>query len=112
MKIILDECLPRRLLRDLPDHVATTVPRQGWTGLTDATLLKRVESEFDIFITMDANIIHQQNLHNLPICMIILHGPNSRYETLQPLLPQIRNVILIAAPGTVFHIGNNPRDGL
>ena len=105
MRIILDECLPRRLLRDIPDHAVTTVPRQGWAGVTNGALLKRVEPEFDIFITMDSNIVHQQNVANLQICLIILHGPNSRYETLQPLLPQMLNVIKRASPGSVFHIG-------
>jgi len=106
MKVILDECLPRRLLRDLPDHVVTTVPKQGWAGVTNGDLLKRVEPEFDVFITMDSNIVHQQNLDGLQICLIILHGPNSRYETLQPLLPQIREALKQAKSGSVFHIGD------
>ena len=105
MKIILDECLPRRLLRDLPDHAVTTVPRQGWAGVTNGALFKRVEPEFDIFITMDSNIVHQQNLAGLHICLIILHGANSRYETLQPLLPRIQDAISQANPGSIFHIG-------
>jgi hypothetical protein len=105
MKIILDECLPVRLLRELPDHAVTTVPRQGWAGVTNGALLKRVEPEFDVFITMDSNIVHQQNLTSLQICLIILHGANSRYETLQPLLPKIREAILQAKPGSVFHFG-------
>jgi hypothetical protein len=106
MRIILDECLPRRLVRDLPDHVVTTVPRQGWAGVTNGALLKRVEPEFDVFITMDSNIVHQQNVGGLRICLIVLHGPNSRYETLQPLLPQIREVLNHVASGSVFHIGD------
>ena len=106
MRIILDECLPRRLLRDIPDHMVTTVPRQGWAGVTNGALLKRVEPDFDIFITMDSSIVPQQNLNGLQICLIILHGPNSRYETLQPLLPQIQNAIAQAKPCSVFHLGN------
>lgn len=45
MKLILDECLPRRLLKDLSNHSATTVPRQGWAGVTNGALLERVGSE-------------------------------------------------------------------
>ena len=105
MRIILDECLPRRLLRDLPDHMVTTVPRQGWAGINNGALLKRVDPEFDIFITIDSNMVHQQKLSGLQLCLIILHGPNSRYETLQPLLPQIRDAIGQSKPGAVFHIG-------
>lgn len=106
MRIILDECLPRRLLRDLSDHVVTTVPRQGWASVTNGALLKRVELEFDLFITMDSSIVHQQNLDKLQICLIVLHGPNSRYETLEPLLPQIQDAIKQARPGSIYHIGD------
>lgn len=106
MKIILDECLPRRLLRDLPNHMVTTVPRQGWAGLTNGALLERITPEFDIFITMDSNIVHQQNLAEVQICLIVLHGPNSRYETLQPLLPKMHEAIAQAKPGSVFHLGD------
>jgi predicted nuclease of predicted toxin-antitoxin system len=105
MRVILDECLPRRLLRDLPDHVVTTVPRQGWAGVTNGALLERVQNdEFDVFITMDSNLVHQQNLDGLKTCLVVLHAVNSRYETLQPLLPQIQDAISKAAPGSVFHI--------
>ena len=106
MKIILDECLPRRLLRDLPDHTVTTVPRQGWAGITNGALLERVTPGFDIFITMDSNIVHQQNVAGLQVCLIVLHGPNSRYETLQPLLPQIHRALAQARPGSVLHLGD------
>ena len=106
MRIILDECLPRRLLRDLPDHVVTTVPRQGWAGITNGDLLRRVETEYDLFITMDSNIVHQQNLDGLKICLIILHGANSRYETLLPLLPKMLDAIKRAKSGSVFHVGD------
>ena len=106
MRVILDECLPRRLLRDFPDHSTTTVPRQGWAGLTNGALLERVEPEFDVFVTMDSNIVHQQNMSQLKVCLIVLHGLNSRYETLQPLLPQIREAIKQAEPGSIIHIGD------
>jgi predicted nuclease of predicted toxin-antitoxin system len=71
MRVILDECLPRRLLRNLPDHVVTTVPRQGWAGVTNGALLERVQDECDVFITMDSNIIHQQNLDGLKTCLVV-----------------------------------------
>ncbi len=106
MRILLDECLPRRLLRDLPDHNVTTVPRQGWAGLTNGALLEKVTPEFDIFITMDSNIVHQQNLDKVDICLIVFHGPNSRYETLQPLLPEMHKAIAQAESGSVFHLGD------
>ena len=106
MNIILDECLPRRLVRDMHDHTVTTAPQRGWASLTNGELLKLVEPEFDIFITMDSSIVHQQNLKGLRICLIVLHAVNSRYEVLQPLISQIRGAIDQASPGSIIHIGN------
>lgn len=105
MRIILDECLPRRLIRDISEHAVTTVPRQGWAGMTNGALIERISPEFDIFITMDSNIVHQQNLSGADVCLSVLHGSNSRYETLRPLVPAMRNAIAAAQPGRVFHVG-------
>jgi hypothetical protein len=55
---------------------------------------------------MDSNIVHQQNLGSLQVCLIVLHGPNSRYETLQPLVPGILASIGQAKPGSVLHLGD------
>ena len=106
MTIILDECLPRRLVRDLHEHVVTTVPRQGWASRTNGDLLSLVQGEFDVFITMDRSLEHRQNLADVSICIVVLHGVNSRYETLAPLIPQIRDAVGQAKPGAIIHIGN------
>ncbi len=104
MNIILDECLPRRLIRDLHPHLATTVPREGWAGFKNGTLLKLVIPNFDIFITLDSNLVHQQNLNNIDLCIITLHAVNSRYETLSPLITQILTAIDNAQPGAIIHL--------
>lgn len=104
MRVLLDECLPRRLLRDLSRYSATTVPRQGWAGKKDIELIRLAEDEFDVFITIDSNLIFQQNLKQSGLCLVILCAVNSRYETLQPLIPQLQAAIEIAKPGDVIQI--------
>ena len=105
MRIILDECLPRRLVRDLQPYSATTVPRQGWAGRKNGDLLRLIIPEFDVFITLDSNLVHQQNLTGIDLCVITLHAPNSRYETLLPIVPQILEAMREARPGTIIHVG-------
>ena len=105
MKVLLDECLPRRLLRDLRPHSVTTVPRQGWAGMKDTPLVKAANQEFDVFITLDSNLVYQQNLRLADrVSIIVLQAENSRYEALQPLVPRIREAIDSAIPGGVTHI--------
>jgi predicted nuclease of predicted toxin-antitoxin system len=106
MRIILDECLPRRLVRDLHPHPATTVPREGWAGIKNGVLLKLIIPAFDIFITLDSNLVHQQNLDGIDLCVITLHAVNSRYETLQPLIADMLKAIGGAKSGVIIHIGN------
>ncbi len=105
MKILIDECLPRRLARDLNRYYVTTVPRQGWAGKNDSDLIRIAEGEFDIFITLDSNLIFQQNLEIKNIAIIVLRAVNSRYETLQPLIADTLNAIDAARPGKVTIVG-------
>lgn len=104
MRVILDECLPRRLARDLHSHTITTVPRQGWAGKKDSELLSLIQGEFDVFVTMDSNLIYQQALPADSLCIIVLRAPNSCYETLLPLVERLLNAINQAKPGRVIQI--------
>ncbi len=106
MKVLLDECLPRRLTRDLTAHEVTTVPKQGWAGITNGELIAKAEVEFDVFITIDSNLIHQQRLSANRLGIIVLHAVNSRYETLEPLIPAIQREVEGLSPGVVVHIPN------
>lgn len=55
MRIILDECLPKRLAREIPGHDVTTVPAAGWSGIVNGELLRRISGNYDAFITIDGN---------------------------------------------------------
>lgn len=55
MKILLDECLPRKLGSLLTNHEVRTAPQMGWASLKNGQLLSRVEEQFNVFITIDSN---------------------------------------------------------
>jgi hypothetical protein len=85
--------------------MTTTVPRQGWAGTKDRELIALAEEEFDIFITIDSNLAFQQNLKRSTLCVVVLCAVNSRYETLQPLVPKLLDAIDKAKPGDFIQIG-------
>ena len=60
MKILLDECIDRRLARELKGHTVKTVPQMGWAGIKNGRLLAAAEKEFDVFVTVDRNLSFQQ----------------------------------------------------
>lgn len=51
MKLLLDECTPKRLIRDFADHHVQTVEQTGLKGLKNGALLQQASSEFDVLIT-------------------------------------------------------------
>jgi len=98
MKILLDENIPRRLKFDFGDAVEVhTVPEMNWQGKKNGELLGlAVFTGFDCFVSLDKNLQHQQNLKGFSIFVIILDVPDSRYQTIQPLITKIR--VLLSEP--------------
>jgi predicted nuclease of predicted toxin-antitoxin system len=95
MKILLDECLPKKLKKDFTNHEVNTVPEMGWAGKKNGELLLLAENHFDIFITTDQNLQYQQNLKNKDISIFVLKTRDSRYETLKLLVPSVLSQISI-----------------
>ena len=56
MHILIDECLPKKLKRELSGHTVFTVQEKGWSGLENGELLRIAESEFDVWLTADRGI--------------------------------------------------------
>lgn len=72
MRVLLDECLPRKLKREVQASVVKTVPEMGWASTKNGTLLRLAEKDFDIFLTNDQNLEYQQNLKLFDLAIIVL----------------------------------------
>ena len=59
MRVLLDECVPRALRKDLPGHDVKTVGQAGWPGVENGALLRLAEVEFDVLLTVDRNLEYQ-----------------------------------------------------
>lgn len=106
MKILLDECLPRRLREDLPGHEVMTVTAMGWAGVKNGALLRLAEDSFDVFITVDRHIEYQQPLSQLGIAIVILTAVSNRHGTLRPLMPDVLVALETIQAGQVMQIGS------
>jgi len=62
MKVLLDECVPKRLANEFHNHDVSTVTKEGWSGTKNGDLLKLATRRFDVFVTVDQNLEYQQNL--------------------------------------------------
>lgn len=104
MKILVDECLPRKLKNELPDHEVQTVPEAGWSGQKNGALLRLMAGVFDVFITIDGHLEDQQRLGVQPVAFIVLSAHNNKLETLRPLMHTVRAALDTIQPGQVIRI--------
>lgn len=77
MRILLDECVHAGVRRAFPGHAVSTVPQMGWGGVKNGTLLTLIVGKFDVFVTIDQKIAHQQNLANLPFAILFVSVPDN-----------------------------------
>jgi len=104
MRVLLDECLPRKLCRLLVGHQVTTVPQAGLAGLKNGALLAQAAGRFDCLITIDQSIPSQQNLQRAGIALITLAAVSNRLDDLAPLVPQVLAAIPSATAGQIHRI--------
>ena len=105
MRVLLDECLPRRLKADLPDHEVRTAQEEGWSGMKNGALLQAASGRFDVFLTVDRNIPFQQNLRGLKIGILAMVAPSNRLADLRPLMAQVRQALPNVRAGQVLRVG-------
>ena len=105
MKIIIDECLPKRMLQFFPNDQAYTVPQIGLNGVSDSELLNILEEKkIDVFVTIDGNIEYQQQFHNRVFGTVIIRSPSNRYLDLLSLKEKIVDSTKNVSPGEIKHI--------
>jgi predicted nuclease of predicted toxin-antitoxin system len=105
MKVLLDECVPRKLKRELSEHEVLTVTERGWSGIKNGKLLALADGEFDVFLTVDQNLKFQQNLKGFNIGVILLVARNNRLKTLLPLMLEAREALENIKAGDFIRVG-------
>jgi len=101
VNILLDECVPARLARELAPHSVTTVQRRGWAGIKNGDLLALAQNEFDVLITVDRKLSKEQDLTNFTIAVVLLRAATNRLEHLRPLAGKILEKLADAPAGAV-----------
>ncbi len=101
MRVLLDECVDWRLLRDLTIHDVKTARQMGWSELKNGKLLRLAADHFDVFVTVDRNLSFQNKVIDLPVAVIVLVAPTNRLADLRRLLPRLLPAIDQAEAGRV-----------
>ena len=106
MRILLDECVPRKLkfVFIAAGHDCETAREAGFGGMTNGKLLAAAELLFDVLVTIDRNIQHQQNLATRNIAILVLCVYSNDISDIQPLVPNAVNALKSIKPGQVVEI--------
>lgn len=102
MKVLVDECVPLKLVRLLAGHAFNTAQQKGWDGFSNGRLLALAEPEFDLFLTSDRNLQYQQNLQGRKIAILLLS--TNHWPTLKKQVPLVQAALDKIRPGEFLRV--------
>jgi hypothetical protein len=106
MKILLDECLPRKLKASFVGHECQTAPEAGLAGKKNGELLSLAEDQgFEVFLTVDKGIEYEQNLAGRHVAIMILRAKSNRLADLLPLVSACLAQMRLVSVGQIVRIG-------
>jgi len=104
VRVLLDECLPKKLKFEIAAEFVQTVPGAGWASKQNGDLLRLAEQSFDVIITNDQNIEHQQPISGFDLGFIVLVAPTNDIVDLLPLMAKANEILDSIRPGTIEYI--------
>ncbi len=112
MRILFDQNVSKKLRRNLQPHQVSLAKEMGWARLGNGLLLDQAQAKFDVMLTMDANIYHQQNVAQYDIAVIVLRAYDNDYHSVLPLLPEVIELLAGIKPGEIryVYVDEKPRD--
>ena len=108
MKILLDECVPRKIkfLFAAEGIFCETVRDAGWSGKENGELLSLAEQQYQVLVTIDKNIKHQLNLAGRKISILIIRTISNDYEDIRHFIPAALDALKSIRPGQFVEIGS------
>lgn len=105
MRILLDECVPKRLAKLIPGHDVRTVVQEGWSGKKNGALLSLMSTAgFETLITVDQGIPYQQNPQSISIGVIIMIANSNDIADLLPLIDNLLVALSTIQPGEIVRV--------
>src|SRR5271165_2976067 len=105
MKVLLNECVPRKFKDSLSGHDCSTVPDEGLAGKKNGELLALAESAgFQVFLTLDRSIEYQQNLDPRTIAVVIIRTKSSQLAELLWHVPDLVRALESIEPGQLIRM--------
>jgi predicted nuclease of predicted toxin-antitoxin system len=107
MRLLLDECVPRKLKFFFTDagHECETVTDAGFSGKENGELLALADKKFDVLITVDKNIRHQQSIPTRKMALVVIRSVSNDLDDIRPHIGDAVAALRSIRPGEVVEIG-------
>jgi hypothetical protein len=106
MRLLLDECVPRPIKRDLVGHDVHHVVDMGWSSKRNGELLRLMVAErFEALLTVDQNLEFQQNLRASGVGVVVVLARTNRLKELRPIVPEMIEALAKVTPGALIKVG-------
>jgi len=103
MRVLFDQATPVPIRPFLEGHIVSTAAHEGWDRLQNGELLDAAEAAgFDVLLTTDKNLGHQQNLAERQIAIIVLG--KQQWPELRPHVRLVVGAVNAARPGTYIEV--------
>lgn len=98
MRILLDHDVPHDLRPKFSEACeVVTAQYQGWANHDDDQLLSAAEKKFDVLVTLDTNLAHQQNVRSREIGVVVIDVHPVLPSHLDRHMSKVNSVLSIAA---------------
>lgn len=103
MKILLDECVTKRIKKYLSEFDVFTINELGWTGKKNGELIALcLANNIEVLLTIDKNLEFQQNIKKYNITLVVLNSKTSKVEELVKFIPALKTQLtLFKGPGVL-----------
>jgi hypothetical protein len=102
--VLFDHGTPKGLARALPGHTVQTAQSKGWDTLNNGALLNAAEDAgFELLLTTDRRIRHQQDLRARRIALVVLTG-STKWSLVRQHAERIAAAVASATPGSYVEV--------
>jgi hypothetical protein len=103
MLVLFDHSTPAPLRDALKAHTVVEAVERGWERLENGALLDAAEAAaFEILVTADKNMRHQQNLTARKIAIVVLG--NAQWPVLRRYVDRVVAALNAATPGSYTEV--------
>jgi len=103
MFVLFDNGTPRGLARFLTGHSVEEARARGWEELANGELIDAAEQAgFEVMVTTDKNIRHQQNFKARTIALVVLE--HSQWPMVKLVAEKITAAVNAAQPGSYVEV--------